>query len=89
MDTDDRAEAEAEVLGALAEYEAAPAAALARRDERLRKAAEMGLRQVDIMKLTGYSRETVRQALKPEARAAVRESAERRRAKAAKPETTD
>lgn len=88
MDTDDRAAAEAEVLRALAEYEAAPAAALARRDERLRKAAEMGLRQVDIMRLTGYSRETVRQALKPEARAAVREAAGRRRAKATS-ETAD
>lgn len=72
--------AKQEVLDAVAEYSAAPAIALARRDERLRKAAAMGLRQVDIIKLTGYSRETVRQALKPEARAAVRAAVERRAA---------
>lgn len=69
-----------EVLDAVAEYQAAPAIALARRDERLRRAAAAGLKQVDIVKLTGYSRETVRQALNPKVRAAVKASVERRNA---------
>lgn len=82
-----RAAAEVEVRAAVAEYEAAEEAAraaaqaaLVRRDARLRKAEEMGLRQVEIVKLTGYSRETVRQALNPEVRNAARRAAEQRRA---------
>jgi phosphoheptose isomerase len=86
MDTHDapdavRKAAEAEIQAAVAEYDAAPAVALARRDERIRKAAKVaGLKQIEVIKLTGYSRETVRQALNPEARAAVRQAAEERRA---------
>lgn len=79
-DSPDLETAKRKVLDAVSEYAAAPAIALARRDEQLREAAAMGLRQVDIIKLTGLSRETVRQALKPEARAAVRQAAEERRA---------
>ncbi|WP_033338901.1 hypothetical protein [Catenuloplanes japonicus] len=42
------------------------------RDAEIQRAADEGMRQVDIIRVTGYSRETVRQALKPEAREAVR-----------------
>jgi len=73
--------AEQEILDALDEYRAAPAVALARRDERIRAAATAAdMRQVDVIKLTGLSREAVRQALKPEARAAVQQAAQQRRA---------
>lgn len=52
-----------------------------RRNKRIRAAAQAAeLRQIDVIKLTGYSRETVRQALNPGARAAVRQAAEERRA---------
>lgn len=82
--------AEQEILDALAEYRAAPAVALARRDERIREAAaKAGLRQVDVIKLTGLSREAVRQALNPEARAAVKQAAEQRRAAQAERPTPD
>ena len=73
-------EAEARLAEVIEEYRQAPAKALAARDEGLREVAAMGLRQVDIIRLTGYSRETVRQALKPEARAAVKKATEERRA---------
>jgi hypothetical protein len=42
------------------------------RDAEIQRAFDEGMRQVDIIRVTGYSRETVRQALKPEAREAVR-----------------
>ena len=74
-----RAEAEARLTEVLDKYRQAPARALAARDAGLREVAGMGLRQIDIIKLTGYSRETVRQALKPEAREAARKAAEGRR----------
>jgi hypothetical protein len=48
-----------------------------RRDQRLRELAEEHkLRQVDLIKATGYSRETVRQILRPEVRDAVRKATE-------------
>jgi len=81
-DTPEAEAAKQKIRDAVAEYDAAPARALARRDQLLREAAEEGgLRQIDIIKLTGYSRETVRQALNPQARAAVRAAVERRHAK--------
>jgi len=79
-DNESPAEAEARLAEVIEEYRQAPAKALAARDEGLREVAAMGLRQVDIIRLTGYSRETVRQALKPEARAAVKKATEQRRA---------
>lgn len=48
--------------------------ALQRRDERLRSALASGRRQADLVKLTEYSRETIRQALNPEIREAVRKA---------------
>lgn len=42
--------------------------AMRARDEKLRRAASAGWKQVELIELTGYSRETVRQALNPEAR---------------------
>ncbi len=34
------------------------------RDDAIRKAAELGMRQVDIARVTGYTRETIRQIVK-------------------------
>lgn len=48
-------------------YLSAPARALRERDESIRElAVKYGLRQIDIIRLTGYSRETVRKILKSE-----------------------
>ena len=52
-------------------YEATKTAALARRDERLRAFHAAGWRPVDLQRVTGLSRETIRQALRPEVRQAV------------------
>lgn len=49
-------------------YETSKNAALRRRDERLREFHAHGWRPVDLQRVTGYSRETIRQALHPEAR---------------------
>lgn len=65
------------------DYEKALAEAMAQRDQRLRNALDSGRKQVDLIKLTGWSRETVRQALDPAAREAARQ------ARAAKKEGTD
>lgn len=63
-------------------YEAARKAALAERDASLRAFAEAGWRPVDIQQVTGYSRETIRQALQPQARDDI--NANRRRLTAAR-----
>jgi hypothetical protein len=48
-------------------YLSAPARALRERDESIRElAVQYGLRQIDIIRFTGYSRETVRKILKSE-----------------------
>ncbi|GAA4439168.1 YozE family protein [Phytohabitans houttuyneae] len=47
---------------------AAQEEAIRTRDEKLRRAAAAGWKQVELVELTGYSRETVRQALNPDAR---------------------
>jgi hypothetical protein len=52
-------------------YEAEKTQALRRRDERLREFHEQGWRPVDIQRVTGYSRETIRQALHPDVRRAT------------------
>lgn len=77
------------LLAVVAEYKAAPERALQARDEGIRQAAEAGLKQVDIVRITGYTRETVRQALNPEIRAAVRKAAEERRAAVAAAKQAD
>lgn len=74
-------DAEEELRAVIAEYEAAIPRALEARDEGIRRVAdEYGLRQVDIIRITGYSRETVRQALSPKIRSAIRKSAGERKA---------
>lgn len=52
---------------------------LAERDAKLRRARDAGWRPVDIERVTGYSREAIRQALNPEARAAAKKAAADRR----------
>jgi hypothetical protein len=64
-------------VAAFAEDERYKVTALAKRDARLREFAAAGWRPVDIQRVTGYSRETIRQALKPEARADATVSAAR------------
>jgi hypothetical protein len=56
---------------AVADYEAKKKAALAERDQVLREFRDAGWRPVDLQRVTGYSRETIRQALKPEVRQAT------------------
>lgn len=50
------------------------------RDEGLRKAKAEGMKQVQIVKITGYSKETVRKALNPQVRQTVNEAKKDRRA---------
>lgn len=52
-------------------YEASKDAALLRRDAQLREFHAQGWRPVDLQRVTGYSRETIRQALHPEIRRAT------------------
>ncbi|WP_166379863.1 hypothetical protein [Catellatospora methionotrophica] len=63
-----------------AQLDAADAERLRVRDEGLRRARNEGMRQVDIVKITGYSKETVRKALNPQVREAVNEAKRDRRA---------
>ncbi|WP_433610213.1 hypothetical protein ACQP2P_40535 [Dactylosporangium sp. CA-139114] len=65
---------EDEVRAVVAEYEATKKAALAKRDAALRAFHAAGWRAVDLQHVTGYSRETIRQALNPEVRQAVNTS---------------
>lgn len=62
---------EDELRAVVAEYQAARTAALAERDQRLRAFQAAGWRPVDLQRVTGYSRETIRQALRPEVRQAT------------------
>lgn len=55
----------------IAEYEATKKAALANRDARIRAFHAAGWRPVDLQRVTGYSRETIRHALHPEVRQAT------------------
>jgi hypothetical protein len=55
-------------------YESSRRAALERRDEQLREFHARGWRPVDLQRVTGYSRETIRQALHPVVRAATNSS---------------
>lgn len=69
----------------VAGYEATKDAALAERDAQLRAFHAAGWRPVDIQRVTGYSRETIRQALRPEARRAANDSRRKSVAAAARP----
>ena len=64
----------------IAEYEAGKNAALAQRDAQLRAFHADGWRSVDLQRVTGYSRETIRQVLNPEARRAANGSRRKERA---------
>jgi hypothetical protein len=55
----------------VAEYEEGKRELLARRDARLRTFHAEGWRPVDLQRVTGYSRETIRHALHPEIRQAA------------------
>jgi hypothetical protein len=75
--------AEDDLRAVIAEYETTKADALARRDEQLRAFHAAGWRPVDLQRVTGYSRETIRQALHPEVRRTS--NASRRKAPARPP----
>ena len=59
---------EEELRRVVATYEATKRAALEQRDASLRAFHAAGWRPVDLQRVTGYSRETIRQALNPRAR---------------------
>jgi hypothetical protein len=63
---------------AVTRYDEAKRRLLAERDERLRAFHANGWRPVDLQRVTGYSRETIRHALHPDARQAA--NASRRKA---------
>ncbi|WP_433051175.1 hypothetical protein [Dactylosporangium sp. CS-033363] len=65
---------EDELRSVVAEYEETKKAALAKRDSALRSFQAAGWRAVDLQRVTGYSRETIRQALNPDARVAANSS---------------
>lgn len=65
---------EEQVRQVVAEYEATKRAALARRDAQLQEFHAAGWRPVELQRITGYSRETIRQALRPETRRAINDS---------------
>lgn len=52
----------------IADFDAAVTAARDKRDRAIRKAADEGMKQADIVRATGYSRETIRQITNPEIR---------------------
>ncbi|MEU7171956.1 MULTISPECIES: hypothetical protein [Micromonospora] len=62
---------EDELQAVVSRYEATRAAALTERDEQLRAFHAAGWRPVDLQRVAGYSRETIRQALRPEVRRAT------------------
>lgn len=64
-------------------FREAPQRAIDERDAVLRQAKAEGWRQADIIRATGFSREAVRLALNPDARAAVKKAVADRRKPAA------
>jgi hypothetical protein len=74
---------EAEIKTIATDYEDATERLLEERDAKLRQAIDDGWKQADLVRITGYSRETIRQALHPEIRAQLRA---RRAAKRPAPE---
>ena len=63
---------EAEIKAIATDYEEAAERLLEERDAKLRTAIDNGWKQADLVRITGYSRETIRQALNPEIRAQLR-----------------
>lgn len=74
---------EAEIKAIATDYEEGAERLLEERDAKLRRAIDDGWKQADLVRITGYSRETIRQALHPEIRAQLRAR------RAAKRPTTD
>jgi hypothetical protein len=68
-------------------YEATRQAALQRRDTQLREFHARGWRPIDLQRATGYSRETIRQALHPDVRRAVNTGRRKVAAPAPRPAT--
>jgi hypothetical protein len=62
----------------VAEYEAGRTAVLEKRDAQLRAFHAQGWRPVDLQRVTGYSRETIRYALHPEVRRAANKNRRKR-----------
>ncbi|MDG4790698.1 hypothetical protein O7626_33135 [Micromonospora sp. WMMD1102] len=62
---------EDDLRAVVARYDTTRAAVLTQRDEQLRAFHAAGWRPVDLQRVTGYSRETIRQALRPEVRQAT------------------
>lgn len=61
-----------EIRQIISDYNAALELAMEIRDSRLRDALASGRKQADLVRVTGMSREAMRQALNPEVRAAVK-----------------
>jgi hypothetical protein len=59
---------EGQLRAVVSSYEATKNAALMQRDAQLRDFHARGWRPVDLQRVTGYSRETIRQALRPDVR---------------------
>jgi hypothetical protein len=59
---------EGQLREVVSSYETTKSAALMRRDAQLQEFHARGWRPVDLQRVTGYSRETIRQALRPEVR---------------------
>ncbi len=70
---------EDDLKAAAKRFRDAPRRAIEERDAALRRAAAEGWKQADIIRATGFSREAVRQALNPDARAAVKKAVANRR----------
>lgn len=63
---------DSEIKAIATDYEEAAERLLEERDAKLRAALDAGWKQADLVRITGYSRETIRQALNPEIRAQLR-----------------
>lgn len=63
---------ETEIKAIATDYEEAAERLLEERDAKLRAAIDANWKQADLVRITGYSRETIRQALHPEIRAQLR-----------------
>ncbi len=65
-------ETDCDIRQIIDDYESDLEVAVRRRNQRLRAAIDSGRKQVDLVRITGMSREAMRQALNPEIREAVR-----------------
>jgi hypothetical protein len=72
---------EHQLAAAAEEFRNAPRVAAEKRDAALQAAVDAGMGVMEIARITGFSRETIRLALNPAARAAVKQAAADRRTK--------